>query len=331
MFRFAAPWLLALLPVGLAATVLMARRRRRGDARLSLPGASARLQLARSSWTRLESMLPWSRGLVLVLLVLAMARPQSGASIENVTTDGVDIVVALDISGSMRAEDFQPRNRLAVARQTVKDFIDGRSADRLGLVVFASLAVTRCPLTLDHPMLHDFLDDLDFAPTEQSGTAIGLGLATAVNRLRASEAKSKVIVLVTDGRNNRGQIGPKAAAEAAWALSVKVYTIGVGSEGEVPIPVDFGPMGKRYAMQRVDLDEDLLREIAGTTGGRYFRALDAGELQGIFETIDGLEKTKIVSRERVIFSELFTFVLLPALGLLLLERVLVGSRLRRIP
>ena len=328
MFRFATPWLLLLLPAAVAAAWAMARRRRRGDARLFLPDSALRARLPGSPWERLDRAVPWLRGAVLLLLVVGLARPQAGARVESVSTYGVDIVVALDISGSMRAEDFQPKNRLEVARRTVQQFIEGRPADRIGLVVFASLAATRSPLTLDHEMLGQFLEQLDFAPPEQEGTAIGLGLATALNRLRESKARSRVVVLVTDGRNNRGQIGPKAAAEAARALEVKVYTIGVGSEGEVPIPVS-GLGGRRFV--RIELDEELLQGIAETTGGQYFRATDAEGLARVFETIDELEKTEIESKVRVVYGELFPWVLAPTLLLLLLERLLLATRLRRIP
>jgi len=327
VLRFAAPWFFALaLPV-VVAVWAMARRRRIADARMTLPLPGDAAWLPFSPWVALELMLPWLRGLILLLLVIALARPQSGARVESVSTYGVDIMIALDISGSMRAEDFQPDNRLQVARRTVEQFTRGRPVDRIGLVVFASIAATRSPLTLDHEMLQQFLEQLDFAPREQDGTAIGLGLATAVNRLRDSEAKSKVVVLVTDGANNRGQIGPKAAAEAAKALDVRVYTIGVGSDGEVPISM--GGVGRQYV--RIELDEELLKEIASITGGRYFRATDAADLQEVFQTIDQLEKSEIESRERVVYSELFPMILTPAVLLLLLERLLVGTRLRRIP
>ena len=331
-FRFASPWLLALAPLVLALVWAALRRRSRADSRVMLPLAGSRLQLGRSGWVRLEAGLPWLRGLVLLLFVVALARPQGGERIVNQSTLGVDIVVALDVSGSMRAEDFQPKNRLAVARRTVEGFVGSRASDRIGLVVFAALATTRCPLTLDHQMLLQFLEEIDFAPQDQDGTAIGLGLATAVNRLRDSEAKSKVVVLVTDGvDNNQGQIGPRAAAAAAEALGVKIYTIGVGTQGEAPVPVDLGRQGRRYVMQRVELDEALLTEIAELTDGLYFRATDAEGLETIFETIDELEKVEIESRERTLYSEWFPYVLFPAVGLLLLERLLVSTRLRRLP
>jgi Ca-activated chloride channel family protein len=330
MFRFASPWLLTLLPLALLAAWRLARRRRRGDARMVLPGAAVRLRVGRSPWQALDRAVPWLRALVLVGLVLALARPQAGTRLENVSTFGVDIVIALDVSSSMKAEDF-PGNRLAEAKRVVQRFVAGRENDRIGLVIFAGLAVTRCPLTMDHSMLLQFLDAVDFAPQDQDGTALGMGLAAGVNRLRKSDARSKVVVLVTDGRNNRGQIGPQAAAEAARALEVKVYPVGVGTEGEAPVPVDRGPLGRRYVMQRVDLDEPLLREIARATDGRYFRATDAAGLARVFETIDELEQTEIESRVRVLHTELFHLALVPALALFALERLLLATRLRRIP
>lgn len=330
IFRFASPWLLLLVPLCLFAAWHLARRRQGGDARLPLPLAAARIPLGRSPWVRLDRLLPWLRGLTLLLLVLALARPQAGARIESVSSFGVDIVVALDVSGSMRAEDFQPDNRLEVARRTVERFIAGRPEDRIGLVIFAGLATTRCPLTLDHEMLARFLEEVTFAPPEQDGTALGMGLATAVNRLRDSDARSRVAVLVTDGVNNRGQIGPGAAAEAARALGLKVYTIGVGTQGVVPVP-EQTPLGVRYRMVQVEIDEETLVSIAELTGGQYFRATDAESLEIIFETIDSLEKTEVESRVRVLYSELFPLLLLPAALLLLLEGGLAVTRLRRIP
>lgn len=326
--RFAAPWLLLALPAAVAAAWWLGRRRRRSDARLRLPQATLRARIAVSPWARLDALVPWLRGAALLLLVLALARPQSGATVENVTTYGVDIVVVLDVSSSMRAADFDP-SRLAAAKHTVRRFIEGRGADRIGLVAFAGLAATRCPLTLDHDMLTQLLEEVDFAPREQDGTAIGMGLATALNRLRDSDAKSRVVVLLTDGINNAGQIGPAAAAEAARALGVRVYTIGVGSDDEVPMP--FGPGGVRYQLHRVELDEELLQSIAETTDGVYFRVADADTLERVFEQIDELETSEIESTERIIYDELFHIALLPAVVLLLLERLLVSTRLRRIP
>ncbi len=329
-FRFADPWwFAALLPAAVVAAWAL-RRRSRWIARVRLPGAPTAIALGRSVWTRVEPALPWLRVATLVLVVVALARPQSGSTRESVRSRGVDVVVALDISGSMRALDFKPLNRLEVARRTLTEFVSGRPGDRIGLVAFGSYAATRCPLTLDHDLLRALLAELDFAPDDEGGTAIGMGLATAVQRLRGSDAKSRIVVLLTDGRNNRGQIGPGAAAEAAAALGVRVYTIGVGTEGEVPVPVQT-PAGERYTMQRIDLDEDLLREIAATTDGRYFRATNPDALRETLEVIDELETTDIESRVRVLYAERFGLALLPALALLLLEWTLVATRLRRIP
>jgi Ca-activated chloride channel family protein len=327
--RFAFPWAFALLPIVAWAVWAMVRRLKVGGAHVVLPQAARRARLSVSPWVRLERALPGVRGGALLLVVVALARPQSGTSEQIVSTHGVDIVVALDHSGSMRAADFEP-NRLVAAKATVADFVAGRPSDRIGLVTFAGLAATRCPLTLDHVMLTDFLDQVDFAPDDESGTALGMGLAAATNRLRASTAKSKVVVLVTDGRNNQGQIGPEAAAEAARALGVRVYAIGVGTEGLAPVPVDTA-FGRRFVMQELDLDEELLVRIAEGSGGQYFRATDPEGLARVFDTIDGLEKTEIESQERVLYTELFRLPLLPALGLLLFEGALVTTRLRRVP
>jgi len=330
MLRLASPWLLALVPVAAGVAWLHARRRRREPATLILPAATVRMALGASPWQRLDRAMPWLRGAGLVLIAVALARPQAGTRLSTVTTRGVDIVVALDVSGSMRAEDF-PGNRLAEAKRKIAEFIDGRPADRIGLVLFAAVAVLRCPATLDHTLLRQALDEADFAREAEDGTALGMGLAAAVNRLRRSSADSRVVVLVTDGRSNRGQIGPQAAAEAAAALGVKVYAVGVGTEGEARVPVDYGPLGRRYVWQRVDLDEPTLREIAARTAGRYFRATDADALAAVFREIDALETTEIESRVRVLHTELFAWVLVPALGLLGLERLLCATRLRRIP
>ncbi len=331
MFRFASPWLLLLLPLAAGAAWRLDRRRRRAGARLRLPRTEALGRLGGSVWVRVDRALPWARGLALALVVVALARPQSGSREETVSTRGIDIVVALDISGSMRCEDFRPMNRLEVARRTVRAFVEGRPSDRIGLVVFAGISTTRCPLTLDHEMLEQFLGQVDFTPENEDGTAIGMGLATAVNRLRTSQARSKVVVLVTDGRNNRGQIGPEAAAEAARALGIRVYTVGVGTEGEAPYPVAQGLLGKRYVMVREDLDEDLLRSIAAKTGGRYYRATDAEALRSVFSTIDALETTRIESRVRILYDERFPLALLPAGAILALEGLLAATRLRRVP
>jgi Ca-activated chloride channel family protein len=331
MTRLATPWVLVLLPIAGAVVWLLIRRMREGGPRIAFPDARFLAALPASPWVRIERMLPWLRGGAIVLAIVALARPQSGAALTTVSSNGVDIVLTLDVSGSMRCEDTRPRSRLAVAKECIGRFVAGRPEDRLGLVAFASVATTRCPLTLDHDMLLRFVEDLDIAPAGEDRTALGMGLATAVNRMRASKAKSKVVVLVTDGRNNTGQLGPESAAEAARALGFKVYTIGVGSQGEVPCLVDDPQGGRRYVQVQADFDEDLLRKIAETTGGRYFRAADAEGFAKAFTEIDALEKTEIESRVRMLYTEKFTQALLPAGLLLAFELLLAGTRLRRIP
>ena len=332
MTRLASPWLLALLPLAGVAVWLMSRRMKAGGPRIAFPSAASLASLPQSPWIALERLLPWLRGGAIALAVLALARPQAGSALTTISSNGVDIVVALDISGSMRCEDTRTRNRLMVAKECISRFVDGRPEDRLGVVAFGSVATTRAPLTLDHEMLQRFVDEIDFAPPGEDRTALGMGLATGVNRMRASNAKSKVVVLVTDGRNNAGQLGPETAAEAARALGIKVYTIGVGSEGEVPCLVD-DPQGggRHYVRIQADLDEALLGKIAESTGGRYFRATDAGGMAQAFKEIDGLEKTERESRVRMVYSEKFMLALFPAGLLLALELALAGTRLRRIP
>ena len=331
MTRLATPWALALLPLAAVAIWVVLRRLRTGGARIAFPAAEALAGLPVSPWARLERVLPWLRGGAIAFAVLALARPQSGAALTTISSKGVDIVIALDVSGSMRCEDTRPRNRLSVAKECIARFIAGRPSDRLGLVTFGSLATTRCPLTLDHEMLLRFVEGIDFAPSGEDRTAIGMGLATAVNRMRASAAKSKVVVLVTDGRNNAGQLGPETATEAARVLGLKVYTIGVGSQGEVQCLVDDPQGGRHYVSVQADLDEEVLGGIATKTGGRYFRAEDAAGFARALEEIDKLERTELESRMRVLYTERFPLALAPAGILLGLELLLRGTRLRRIP
>lgn len=327
ILRLAEPVLLALLVVVVPWWTWCWRRRDRGIARLPLPRATDVLPLGRTVWTRIEPVLPWLRVLALVLLVVALARPQAGSTRETISSRGVDVVVALDVSDSMRALDFQPLNRLEVAKRTLVEFVEQRPGDRIGLVAFASYATTRCPRTLDHDLLRTLLQEVGFADDREGGTAIGMGLATAVQRLRGSDAESRIVVLLTDGRNNRGQIGPEAAAEAARALGVRVYTIGVGTRGLVRVPTP----GGGETRQRFDLDEALLRQIAESTGGRYFRATDPEALRETLAVIDELETSPVRSDVRVLFAERYPWALVPALLLLVLEWWLAATRLRRVP
>jgi Ca-activated chloride channel family protein len=233
----------------------------------------------------------------LALLVVALARPRLGYAWEESLTEGIDIQVALDVSGSMAAEDFQPKNRLEVAKEVVKDFVAGRTGDRIGLVVFSGAALTRAPLTTDREMLSFLIDTVEIG-TPSRGTAIGVALATAANRLKESEAETQVIVLVTDGVSNAGEIDPRDAAALCDGLGIRVYTIGVGTDDRVRVPVDgrdpaSGRMVTRWRLRQVPIDEPLMRAIAERTGGRYFRATDREALSEVFATIDELERTEI--------------------------------------
>ena len=277
------------------------------------------------------------RSAVLALLVVSLARPQKGLEEIDITSEGIDIMLAIDISGSMRAEDFiiggKRHNRLYAVKAVVRDFILGRKDDQIGMVVFARYAYTQCPPTLDYGVLLQFLEELKIVPpnSDEDGTAIGSAIATCVNRLRETPGKSKVIILLTDGQNNFGKIDPVAAAELAKAFGIKIYTIGAGTRGEAPYPVEDPVMGKRYRAMQVDIDEDVLRKIADLTGGRYYRATDAQSLARIYSEIDRMEKTPIKERHFMDYRDLFSYPALLALALLVLEVVLSNTVLRRIP
>lgn len=269
------------------------------------------------------------RGLALAAFVFALARPQTGISSENILTEGIDIVLVLDVSSSMLAEDLEP-NRLEAAKTVAGGFVAGRRNDRIGLVAFAGQAFTQAPLTFDYGVVEDLLSELDVGMIED-GTAVGMGLATAVKRLEASNAASKVVVLLTDGRSNRGEIGPVTAAQMAEALGVRVYTIGAGSRGTARVPIQDPLGGTRYANMRVDIDEPTLREVADLTGGQYFRATDTESLASIYDEIDQLERTEIEVENFTRYAEEFPIPL--AIGLLLLmgELTLSQTVLRRLP
>jgi Ca-activated chloride channel family protein len=304
------------------------KRVKAGSIRFSDLGTVKRLR--RSFSLKLRHSLILLRVLVIALLVLAMARPQAGEKGEEILTEGVDIILAIDVSSSMKAEDFKPMNRLHVAKQVVADFIRGRKNDRLGMVVFAAKSFTQCPLTLDYGILLDFLDRVEIGIIED-GTAIGMAIANCVNRLRDSEAKSKVVILLTDGINNRGEIDPITAAKTAKAMGVKIYTIGAGKRGSALYPVDDPIFGRRYVRMPVEIDEETLREIARITGAQYFRATDGEALAKIYREIGDMEKTEIKTKEYIRYTELFWHFLLPAMILLGGEIVLANTRFRKIP
>ncbi len=261
-----------------------------------------------------------TRLLAMTFLIAALARPQTGTGEEKTTEQVVDIVIALDISGSMATLDFHPDNRLVAAKLEAKRFIEGRRHDRIGLVVFSGQSVTQCPLTVDHQAILSLLDKIQLGMLED-GTAIGVGLANAVNRLKNSEAKSKVIILLTDGVNNTGEIDPITAAELAKQYGIRVYTIGVGKEGQSILPIQDPRFGLRYLRVETQIDEKVLQAISQKTGGAYFRAQDERGLREIFQQIDRLEKTEIKVDKYVYYDERYFWFLWPAFFLLLFEIV----------
>lgn len=283
------------------------------------------------SWrARLRSVLPVFRTLALVALIVAMARPQAIQKEEEVTADGIDIMLAIDLSSSMLAQDFKP-DRLEVSKRVAGEFVHKRAYDRIGLAVFAGEAFTQCPLTSDHTVLSAFLQQLECGILED-GTAIGMGLATAVSHLEKSEAKSKVVILLTDGVNNSGYINPLMSANIAQKLGIKVYTIGVGSTGDALTPVSRRTDGRYiFGLARVEIDEALLQEIAEMTGGEYFRATSAESLEKIYNKIDQLEKTLIEVTVLKRYSEMFHPFAFWGILLLVLEAVLRYTVFRTIP
>lgn len=324
MIAFSRPWLLLLLL--LVPAWLRWRRRRRavtGHSDVTLFSA-----VGSSPWpVRIPVAL---RATALACWALAAAGPRIGGRQVEVRKEGIAIVIAIDISSSMLAEDFAPSNRLEVAKQQAVSFIRGRPDDRIGLVAFSGEAVTQVPITVDYSVLERAVQDLHIGQLDD-GTAIGSGLATAVNRLRRAPDHSKVVLLLTDGVNNRGTIDPRTAAAAAAALGVKVYTIGVGTEGQAAVPTGRGPAGLRYEVMPVEIDEGLLKDIAATTGGRYFRAKDSEALARIFQQIDQLEKTPVSTLQYVKYDEVVMPFVLAGLGCLALELLLSATVAVRVP
>ncbi|MDD2436144.1 MAG: VWA domain-containing protein [Massilibacteroides sp.] len=268
------------------------------------------------------------RMLAIVFLIVVLARPQSTDNWQNTSTEGIDIVLAMDISTSMLAEDLKP-NRLEAAKDVATSFINGRPNDNIGLVIFAGESFTQCPLTTDHTVLLNLFNNINSGMI-QDGTAIGLGLANAVSRIKDSQAKSKVIILLTDGSNNMGEIAPVTAAEIAKTFGVRVYTIGVGTQGEAPYPFQTA-FGIQYQNVKVDIDETTLKQIAATSGGQYFRATDNASLREIYSEIDQMEKTKIQVQEFSKKQEEYKTWALLVFALLLLEMLLRKTVLRNIP
>ena len=329
---FAHPWFLLLLVL---LPVLAWLRGKHGQQAAFLYSS---VQLVKSvadlKRSRAGQVLAAIRWLTLALFVIGLARPQLVESESSVKASGIDIVVALDLSGSMESEDFHLKgervNRLVIAKDVLKRFVERRPSDRIGLVAFAGKAYIACPLTLDHDFLRQNIDRLELHSIED-GTAIGSGLSAAVNRLREVQSKSKIVILMTDGQNNAGKVPPLTAAEAAQALTIKVYTIGVGTRGTAPMP-RINPFGQKvYVKVPVDIDEETLKAVADKTGGRYYRADSAETLRSIYDEIDKLEKTEREMKRYVRVEELFPFVVLPGFALLLLEILLSHTIWRKLP
>jgi Ca-activated chloride channel homolog len=318
---FASPWVLLLLLL-LPAWWLWRRRRRPSAIVFSRVGV---LVSAPRSGRWIARALFILRNLVLGAAIIAAARPRSAGRNEEIRSEGINIVIAFDISTSMLAQDFPPQNRLEAARDRVAQFVTMRKSDRIGLVAFAGEALTQVPLTTDYAVVRAAVDNLQPGQLDD-GTAIGTAIATAANRLRDAPGNSRVLLLLTDGVNNRGSIDPRTAAAAAGAFGIKIYTIGVGSRGMAPTPIGRGAFGLRYEMRPVEIDEELLTEVAQSTGGRYYRATDAASLARITEEIDRLERVPITTRTYTRYTELFHWLIGLSLLALLLELGLAAWR-----
>jgi Ca-activated chloride channel homolog len=332
MTRFLQPdwfWLMALLPL-----VLLWRGRRGPVAAIEYSDVSLARDIARRGRSRI-GLLVWLLPILAgALMIVGLARPQRAHGRTEVTANGIDIVLALDVSGSMQALDFlidyQRVNRIEVVKSVVSKFIDERRDDRIGIIAFAGAPYLVSPITLDHDWLQQNLERVAVGGADD-GTAIGSAIAASVNRLRLTQAKSKVIILLTDGVNNTGKISPIAAAEAAHAMGVKIYTIGVGVRGDAPIPVHDAAGNTRIITARVDVDEKTLQAVADETGGKFYRATDTSSLQKIYEEINRFEKTAQTVQKFEHTEELYPWALMPALAILGLSLLLQQTRLRRLP
>lgn len=315
-------WLLIVIPLMIGWYVWKGKRL---QGTLKISSLKGFLVPKRNSISKLRHLIIALRCLAVMAVIIALARPQSALSWENATTEGIDIVIATDISGSMLAEDLKP-NRLEAGKNIAIDFIKDRPDDRIGLVVFSGESFTQCPLTIDHDVLVNLFKDISNGMIED-GTAIGMGLATAVNRLKDSEAKSKVVILLTDGSNTSGSIPPSTAAEIAKQINVRVYTVGVGTKGYAPYPVQT-PYGVQYQQVPVTIDEGVLSNIAKITGGKYFRATNNEKLKQIYQQIDKMEKAKIAVTQYHKKTERFLPLVIFALVLLMLEFLLKNTLLK---
>ena len=329
MMRFADPEFLFLLII----VIPIAFYSHTSGGRIRFSNIQTIKSIVQSHWFHPRKLLLIFRVLATVLVVVALARPQAGRVFSKTSSNGVDILLALDTSGSMQALDFKidgkPVDRLSVVKKVVSDFVQARVSDRMGLIVFGEEAFLQCPLTLDHGILMEFLQQLEIGMAGD-GTAIGSAVGVGVGRIKDLEAKSKVMILLTDGRNNAGRIPPEKAAEIAKSFGIKVYTVGVGTSGKAPFAVN-SIFGKQYVYQDVDIDEELLQSIAKETSAKYFRAKSTEELVAIYDEIDKLETTEKEVKEYTEYNELFHLALIPGILFTLLELILGQTYLRKIP
>ncbi len=326
MFRFKYPLVLLLLPIAFYLGYILYKKLYGKNTGLYF--SSFLVELTPKNYKNLLYKISYFLPLIaLVLMIFALARPQTGKGYEKQETRGIDIMLCLDTSSSMKALDFKPKNRFEVAKKTTLDFVKKRKYDRIGFIAFAGYAITKCPLTTDKRMLEKIIRDTKLDSIED-GTAIGMAIATAVNRLRKSKAKSKVIILLTDGVNNRGVIDPLSAAKLAKELGIKIYSIGIGTNGFAEIPQKNAFGMETYVKVPVEIDEALLTKVSRMTGGEYFRATDSEKLKTIYSIIDSLEKTKIEVKRFTVWKDRYYPLLLTALILLLLHVALNNLILR---
>lgn len=327
--RFGQPLLLLLLVPAVLVWLLARRRARLRDPELPVPSL-ALVPAARGPKAWAAAVAPWLAPLAAALFLVAAARPQAGREVREIVSEGIDILLAIDVSGSMRCEDFRPQNRLFVAKEVAKRFVRGREHDRIGLVAFAGRAELISPVTLDYDGLNALIDGLDFGMLPD-GTAVGSAIALGAERLRLTKGKSRVLVLLTDGINNAGSVDPVTAARLAAAVGVRVYTVGAGTQGQAPFPVDDPVLGRHYVWVRSDVDETTLKTIADTTHGRYFRATTAELLDRVYHEIDALEPSRVEMRSYTRWAEAGPKFLGAGLILLALDVLLGATWLRRYP
>ena len=328
MFEFTHPWILFLLAVVILMVWWYIRwgQYREGTIQFSSLDLLKRVKNLSGRWK--IKVLFTLRMIIISLLVMAMARPRAVIDLSETSVNVVDIMLILDISSSMLAEDFKP-NRLKAAKKTAEDFINDREGDRLGLLVFAGESYIQCPLTIDYEVLQNLLKQVIVIDKEHDGTAIGMAIAHGVNRLRDSDTESKVIILLSDGSNNAGELNPLTSSGFAQECGIKIYTIGIGTKGKALYPVDDPILGKRHVQVEVDIDEETLRQVAERTNGKYFRATDEESLVEVYEQIDQLERSEIQVKEYLEYRELFAWCLIPALFLAFSERIISEGIFRR--